>query len=65
MLKLLKYIELPCINTYKRRWVRRIMILISTPQELVRGSYHTIQGAILLWKWDGSVDSNGLPVFKQ
>ena len=50
MLKLLKYIELPHVATYKSRWVRRIMIVVTTPQELVRAVYYVFCGAALWWK---------------
>jgi hypothetical protein len=50
MLKLLSYIELPHVGTYKRRWVRRIMIVITTPQEAARAVYHTICAAAFWWR---------------
>jgi hypothetical protein len=55
MWKLLKLIELPHITTYKRRWVRRVMIIVTFPQEAVRAVYHTGRLASLWWKWDGEI----------
>jgi len=47
---MLKYIELPHVSVYKRRWVRRLMILITIPQEVVRAIYGVFLGAALWWK---------------
>ena len=47
---MLKYIELPHVGTYKRRWVRRIMIVAAAPQELVRAVYGVFRGAAYWWK---------------
>jgi hypothetical protein len=42
--------QLPHMSTYKRRWVRRIMIPITIPQEIVRAIYHVFYGAAVWWK---------------
>jgi hypothetical protein len=50
MMKLLKYIELPHMAVYKRRWVRRLMIPLTIPQEIVRAIYGVFWGAAFWWK---------------
>ena len=52
---MLKYFELPHISTYKARWLRRVMIAITIPQEIVRAIYGVFCGAKLWWNWDGEV----------
>ena len=47
---MLKYITLPHVSTYERRWLRRIMIIVSLPPELVRVTYLTFSAARLWWK---------------
>jgi hypothetical protein len=47
---MLKYITLPPVTAYKRRWVRRIMIIVTFPQELVRVTYYTFVGAAFWWR---------------
>ena len=49
MIKLMKHIELPHVSTYKHRWLRRVMIVLTTPQEIVRAVYHTFVGAKYWW----------------
>ena len=49
MIKLLKRIELPHVSVYKRRWLRRVMIVLTTPQEIARAVYHTVLGAKYWW----------------
>jgi hypothetical protein len=45
---------LPHVSVYKRRWVRRIMIVVTTPQELVRALAYTLSsvfaGAAHWWR---------------
>lgn len=53
MINLLKLFELPHISTYKRRWLRRVMIVLTLPQEVARAVYHTFALARVWWKWDG------------
>lgn len=65
MINFLKKFELPHIYTYKWRWLRRVMIVITTPQEVARAVYSVFLGAKLWWNWDGTRDPNGLPVIKQ
>ena len=50
MMKLLKYIELPHMAVYKWRWVRRLMIPLTIPQEIVRAIYGVFWGAAFWWK---------------
>jgi hypothetical protein len=50
MLKLLSYIELPPVQSYKRRWVRRIMIPLTIPQELLRSAYYVFASAAFCWR---------------
>jgi hypothetical protein len=65
MTKLLKLIELPHVMTHKSKWLRRIMITIMIPQELVRAVYGVFASAAMWWQWDGTLDPSGFPVFKQ
>lgn len=66
MIKFLKYFELPHIASYKWKWLRRVMIVITFPQEAVRAVYQCGCLAKLWWNWDGTVDPNNsnAPVFK-
>jgi hypothetical protein len=76
MFKLLKYLEVPHITKFKWQWLRRVMIIISFPQETVRAIYGVFCGAKLWWNWDGTVSPDQqwpladgsvipAPVFKQ
>jgi hypothetical protein len=65
MIKFLKLIELPHVFTYKWKWMRRVMIIITFPQEIVRAIYQTYCNARPWWNWDGTVDPNGVPVMPQ
>lgn len=56
MLKLLKYIELPHVGTYERRWMRRIMIVLTLPQELVRAVYGVFRAAAYSWRLELTPD---------
>jgi hypothetical protein len=47
---MLKYITLPHVSTYKRRWVRRIMIIVTLPQAFIHANYMMIVGAIRWWR---------------
>jgi hypothetical protein len=47
---MLKYITLPHIATYERRWVRRIMIIVTAPQAFVQANYGWIVGAVRWWR---------------
>jgi hypothetical protein len=49
-MSILKYITLPHVGVYKRRWVRRIMIVVTTPQEIVRAVYGVLWGAVYWWR---------------
>jgi hypothetical protein len=50
MLKLLKYIKLPHVSTYERRWLRRVMIFVTAPQALAYAAYDVFRGAAYWWK---------------
>ena len=41
MIIFLKKFELPHISVYKWRWLRRVMIVVTMPQEVARAIYHT------------------------
>jgi hypothetical protein len=47
----IKKFELPHLSTYKRRWVRRVMIVVTMPQEIARAIYHTFSAAKACWNW--------------
>ena len=47
---MLKYIDLPHVSVYKRRWVRRIMIVVTTPWALAHAVHDTFVGAAYWWK---------------
>ena len=56
---MLKYIELPHVSTYKRRWVRRIMIVVTFPQALVLDAS---RGEVYLWaQSSGGSNPNSFP----
>jgi hypothetical protein len=62
---MLKYFELPHVSKYKWKWLRRVMIVITFPQEIVRGIYQVYGFAKLWWNWDGTVDpATNAPVLK-
>ena len=50
-MSILKYLKMPHISYWKRRWVRRIMIVIALPQEIVRAIYSVFWHAVYWWKW--------------
>ncbi|WP_157450089.1 hypothetical protein [Bradyrhizobium sp. ARR65] len=49
-MKLLKLFEIPHVMTFKRRWVRKVMIIAAFPQEVVRAVYQTYQNAAYWWR---------------
>jgi hypothetical protein len=53
MLNFLKRFELPHITVYKRRGVRRVMIILTLPQEVARAIFGTFYAAKCWWNWDG------------
>lgn len=48
-MKFLKLFELPHVSTYKWRWLRRVMIVVTFPQEAARAIYQTYGFAKLWW----------------
>jgi len=57
MIGFIKKFDLPHISTYKSRWVRRVVIVLTLPLEVARAIYSTCYCAGVWWKWDG----NGQP----
>lgn len=49
-MKYIKWLELPHVSYWKNRWVRRVMIVLTLPQELIRANYSVFAGAALWWK---------------
>lgn len=47
---MLKYIQVPHVSTYERRWARRLMIVVATPQELIRAVFNVFKGAAYWWR---------------
>jgi hypothetical protein len=58
MINFLKKFELPHISTYKWRWLRRVMIVLTLPQEVARATYQTFRLAGVWWNWDGTTPPN-------
>lgn len=42
--------------TYKRRWLRRVMIVVQFPKGLWQSIRGTFTAAKRWWNWDGAVD---------
>jgi hypothetical protein len=45
-----KLFDLPHVGTYKRRWVRRLVIIRNTPVEIVRAIFGVFSNAAFWWK---------------
>lgn len=50
MIALLNYIRLPHVATYQRRWVRRLMIILTFPQSVVQSIYDILRGSVHWWR---------------
>lgn len=59
MIKLLKLLELPHITAFKSRGVRRLMILITIPQELLRANVNVFRLAAYWWRWENPKPTEG------
>ena len=55
MINFLKHFELPHVYTYKWKWLRRVMIVITFPQEVARAIYHVFVAAKSWWNWNGDI----------
>lgn len=46
---MLKYLVVPALWTFERRWVRRTMVVLALPQEVLRALKDVVIGARGMW----------------
>ncbi|MHC2466981.1 hypothetical protein ACVIHD_005993 [Bradyrhizobium embrapense] len=56
-MSVLKLFELPHVSIYRRRWVRRVMIVLTIPQEVARAVMGTLRAAAFWRKQPQSTQS--------